>query len=128
MVSQCAAVPTRLCLHVGFTKVKLHGQPLNTSTFSFDVTSHTYSHVILAVCCYLCSQYPKRTHLIILLGKLRRAAVGAQLMVQLVGARLDGHARAVEALRKEHPLAAQPVVCARELQLRGKHLCVRKGG
>lgn len=30
---------------------------------------------------------------------------------------LDGHAGAVEALREEHPLARQPVVGARKLQL-----------
>ena len=50
-------------------------------------------------------------------GKLRRAAVRAQLVVELVRARLDRHARAVEALREQDPLAAQPVVRARKLQL-----------
>ena len=31
---------------------------------------------------------------------------------------LDGHASAVEALREQHPLAGEPMVGARELELR----------
>lgn len=51
-------------------------------------------------------------------GELRRGAIGVELVVELVCAGLDGHARAVEALGEQHPPPAQPVVCAREFQLR----------
>ena len=47
----------------------------------------------------------------------RRDAIGPELIVQLVCAGLDGHASAVEALRKQHPLPTQAVVCAGKLQL-----------
>ena len=53
-----------------------------------------------------------------LLGwEARRVTIGPELIVQLVCAGLDGHASAVEALRKQHPLPTQAVVCAGELQL-----------
>ncbi len=54
----------------------------------------------------------------ILRRELRRAAVRAELVIQLVRARLDRHARAVKALREQDLLAAQPVVGAGELELR----------
>ncbi len=47
----------------------------------------------------------------------RRAAVLLDLVVELVCAGLDGHARAVEALWEQHPLPAQAVVRAGKLQL-----------
>ena len=53
----------------------------------------------------------------ILRRELRRAAVRAELVIQLVRARLYRHARAVESLREEDLLAAQPVVGAGELEL-----------
>ena len=50
-------------------------------------------------------------------GEARWAAILLDLIVELVGAGLDGHARAVEALREQHALPAQPVVRACKLQL-----------
>ena len=107
-------------MHVSIKRATLcialcHGTT-STHTHPFDICLNTLP--MAASCINAAMQYHMRAHLLILLGELRRAAIGAQLMVQLVCARLDGHARAVEALREEHPLAAQPVVCARELQLR----------
>ena len=45
-------------------------------------------------------------------------AVSPELVVKLVCAGFDGHARAVEALREQHSPPAQPVVGACKLQLR----------
>lgn len=53
------------------------------------------------------------THL--LRGEDGRAAVRLQLRLELVGRRLDGHARAVEAEGEERVLAQQPVEARREL-------------
>ena len=50
-------------------------------------------------------------------GEARRAAVLLDLVVELVCAGLDGHARAVEALWEQHPLPVQAVVRAGKLQL-----------
>jgi hypothetical protein len=55
--------------------------------------------------------------LLLLGGEGGRTAVGRQLAGQPVGAGLDGHAGAVEALREEHALAAEAVVGGGELQL-----------
>ena len=46
-----------------------------------------------------------------------RVAISLELIVELVCAGLDGHARAVEALWEEHSPPAQPVVGACKLQL-----------
>ncbi len=63
---------------------------------------------------------------VVMSGELWGVAVGAQLVIKLVRARLDGHPRAMEALREQHALPAQAVVCAGKLQLRTKRCLEEK--
>eukprot|EP00968_Pinguiococcus_pyrenoidosus_P009218 scaffold726_cov262-Pinguiococcus_pyrenoidosus.AAC.1 len=50
-------------------------------------------------------------------GKLRRAAEGLEFVSKLVGGRLNGHARAVEAEGKQHIAAFEALVVGAELRL-----------